>query len=681
MLAVVMEGGSHMKRPWDNEPRYRSPDGRSVMQTRPDAEGSRSNITPGLHKMPSSSHMLPPIVTTAEQSLRQMQAERISASAALPPAPQPPSHPQYPSQDVSSKRPRLFYENPYQPEPGLGPPSAPGASSSKMPLSGHDAREQQQQWSVRESPKSEGLYLLRDSCQTCYDSKGLVEKVVSGLERLEAELRQVLASSPLARTTKVVSCSASINAHVLRLIEPQENHEQPRRPSGPEAGVRDSLIWASSSVEANLRLVREYASSQRALPRITVANLGMPPAHEQPSAITSAPPDYTRSFMEKQERDRLKDGHRRFGPPYQSDQQLRLLESGHPPASPHLTSSSGSVYGSGQSPMTMGASGRMLPSPSSLHNTAPLSSVQGSYSPKSSQSAAHNTHLQDLQHQISTKSLALTTLQREHDQLLAAYSRMQIRCQTLDKKSQVSDHEINTLTEEKIRLQSQVETFEAQVEELVKARDEAQKQTTANGNQYMRIMAMSSQLQVQSAEEAKRYKTDRDAWERDREGLQRRIEDLEASRTPNVISSSSEGTKLDTMRPAALGSSDDDVLSSASLDVLRNEVIRLRQSLLGMEHKFLDLRQEAEKMDHVITECTSIRERLAAASLSTTTTTTTTSNSGPQMRKTSSPGTTEEQRQPQRSGTDADTITVEKEIPEAEVAERRGSGDSSKAAS
>ena len=394
----------------------------------------------------------------------------------------------------------------------------------------------------------------------------------------------------------------------MNLTHFQESTELPAGPNFADAGMKDCLIWASRSVEASTRLVREYVASQRALPRISVANLGIAPAHEQPSAITSAPPDFSRGFMDRHDKDRGKDGHRRYGPPYRADHQLRPHDSAQTPSSPHPTGSSGSVYGSSQSPMGMGASGRMLPSPSSLHNAPSLSSVQGSYSPNSSHSA-HSTHLQDLQHQISTKSLALTTLQREHDQLLAAYSRMQIRCQTLDKKSQVSDHEINTLTEEKIRLQAQVEAFEVQIEELVKARDEAQKQTTANGAQYMRIMAMSSRLQLQGAEEAKRYRQDREAWERDREDLQLRIKDLEAKQYSSNIPENANVDAKSTSDP-------EDILTSTSLDMLKNEVVRLRQSLLNMERMFHDLRRESENIDHVITECAGIRERLSAKTIS-----------------------------------------------------------------
>jgi hypothetical protein len=597
MLAVVMDGGSHIKRPWDNEQTYRSADNRHGMQPATDPAGARSNPHQ-LHGMPSPSHMLPPIVTAAEQPLRPLQIERMSAAPPLAAAPQHHSHSESP-QDMASKRPRLYYDTPHQPDLGRNPPPGHGPPAN-MPLTGHDRHDQQ--WSGWEPRFPEGIYPPRDTCQNCVDSKGLVEKVVSGLERLEAELRQVLACSPLGRTLKEVSQFSS-ETRQENLICFQENTELLGGPNVSDAGMKESLVWASRSVEASTRIIREFAASQRALPRISVANLGLGPAHEQPSAITSAPPDYSRGFTDKADRERQKDGQRRYGPPYRSDYQHRGPDSAQP-QSPHPTPSSGSVYASSHSPMGMGASGRLLPSPSSVHNAPSLASVQAGYSPNSNQSA-HSTHLQDLQHQISTKSLALTTLQREHDQLLAAYSRMQIRCQTLDKKSQVSDHEINTLTDEKVRLQSQVEAFDVQVEELVKARDEAQKQTTANGAQYMRIMSMSSKLQFQGAEEAKRYKLDREAWERDREGLERRIEELEV-KDPNLTIPG--GAKAD----HRTSTSPEDVLASASLDVLRNEIVRLRQSLLSTERMIGDLQLESQKIDHVITECTGIRERLTA---------------------------------------------------------------------
>jgi chromosome segregation ATPase len=222
------------------------------------------------------------------------------------------------------------------------------------------------------------------------------------------------------------------------------------------------------------------------------------------------------------------------------------------------------------------------------------------YSPTTSQSA-HNSHLQDLQHQISTKTLALQTLQREHDQLLAAFSRSQIRCAALDKKSQVSDHEINTLSEDKIRLQQQVESLEAQVQGLIKARHEIVQQSTADGTQWRQIMAMSSQLQIKGAEDAKRFKAERDAWDEERAALQKRVEELESSKT---------------ILPKAHRVSDPptpSILGSESVEVLRQEVVRLRQRCSDLELKLQTLAGEAEQIENAISAMENLRRTLAGS--------------------------------------------------------------------
>ncbi len=200
-----MDGGSHMKRPWDNEQTYRGPDARNVMQPMTDLGGGRSNTQP-LHKLATPSHMLPPIVTAPEQSARQMQPDRISTSAAASGAPQRHPHTASP-QDMLSKRPRLYYDVPHPSDIGRNQPPTHDAHA-RMRSTSRD-RHDQQQWSPWESRNPEGAYTPRESCQNCFESKGLVEKVVAGLERLEAELRQVLACSPLGRTLKEVSHSGS----------------------------------------------------------------------------------------------------------------------------------------------------------------------------------------------------------------------------------------------------------------------------------------------------------------------------------------------------------------------------------------------------------------------------------------------------------------------------------------
>lgn len=177
-----------------------------------------------------------------------------------------------------------------------------------------------------------------------------------------------------------------------------------------------------------------------------------------------------------------------------------------------------------------------------------------------------------------------------------------MRCSTLDKRSQVADHEINGLTEEKIRLQQQVEVLEKQVEELIQARDEARRQAAADGAQWRQIMAMSSQLQVQGADESRRYKNEREAWERDRAGLERRIQDLEAGK----FHPDGPGVATPDTSTAA-----DDILTSANLDVLRHEILRLRRSCSEMEVALREIQETGDqKLDEAMLAIASIREQI-----------------------------------------------------------------------
>ena len=210
----------------------------------------------------------------------------------------------------------------------------------------------------------------------------------------------------------------------------------------------------------------------------------------------------------------------------------------HPPSSiisPHPKASmSNSVNNQPESPMQGLPSHRHLPSPSSISmNFSTASNILPPMSPSALLSKSpHTAHLQELQHQLSTKSLAHQILQQEHDKLLAAFSRSQIRCATLEKKSQVSDREINELSDERKSLQDQINMYEGQMHELQTSRDEACKQSALNGAQYMQIMNMSSRLQAQAARDLKKWKEDREAWENEKRVLLDRLETYEGKRDP-----------------------------------------------------------------------------------------------------------------------------------------------------
>ncbi len=286
--------------------------------------------------------------------------------------------------------------------------------------------------------------------------------------------------------------------------------------------------------------------------------------------------------------------------------------------------------------MYSSSSARVLPTPSSLSFSSCFD-VLPTLSPTADPShSAQATHLQDLQHQISTKTLALQTLQCEHDNLLSAFSRSQIRCATLEKKFQVSDTEINTLTDDRIKLMSQIEVYEAQVEELNSSRDEARKQSVANGGQYMKIMAMASRLEAQGAADKKKWMSEKEAWDREKSEYCREIQSLQkerekelpagkapvSDRGPNAGSPheslqfsshdlyTSSPTHSDLL-DGAPGVEAEDVLTSTSLLTLRNEIIRLRNCFSAMQIALQDVRTEGERMEQAIHLMGSIKQQIS----------------------------------------------------------------------
>jgi hypothetical protein len=215
------------------------------------------------------------------------------------------------------------------------------------------------------------------------------------------------------------------------------------------------------------------------------------------------------------------------GPPSLSsslpDDNWRTLEAMDPPNHPsHRRRLSSFSVPPFESPNQAAQAARTLPSPSSLHLHIPSNLAP---TPPQVQSSAQSAHLQDLQHQVSVKSLALQTLQREYDALLQKLERQRVRSQTLERKFEVSDAEINSLTDEREKLTAQVQTLETQVEELQQSRDEARRMGTESASQYMKIVEMADRLQGKGVEDKK-------AWEKERQTLLGRIRDLENGRIP-----------------------------------------------------------------------------------------------------------------------------------------------------
>ena len=284
-------------------------------------------------------------------------------------------------------------------------------------------------------------------------------------------------------------------------------------------------------------------------------------------------------------------------------------------------------------------SSRTLPSPSLVNYPSPsitntLPPISPSTQPPQSAQVAH---IQDLQHQVSTKTLALQTLQLEHDNLLASYSRSQTRNKTLEKKCEMSESEMSNVSDERLRLQAQVDAFEAQVEELIRSRDEARKESVANGGQYLKIMSMASRLEAQGAADAKQWKTEKEAWEQERERLNLHIQRQERKSGDQAREASSD-TKVthevqaasgleEEARPFVPGPSTHGPTSTAgagqtvsetertslptSIAELQDSVTSLRQRCSIMEETLKEIRGESLALERTGTNLRDVGQRIA----------------------------------------------------------------------
>ncbi|KAL3423662.1 hypothetical protein PVAG01_05409 [Phlyctema vagabunda] len=251
--------------------------------------------------------------------------------------------------------------------------------------------------------------------------------------------------------------------------------------------------------------------------------------------------------------------------------------------------------------------GRQLPSPTSVSfpspsavsyssnispNTTPLTSSQQSTSSTNlpslavglSGDSAIQAHSAALQHEVSIQKIALSSLQGEHDKLLAAFSRSQTRSSALEKKHAVSDGEIINLTEEKLRLQQQVVELERDVEDLTRSRDEFRQAAVQESAQYIEIVKKATHLEQMTGEERK-------AWKVLKREFEQKIDFLE-SRRADELRATGVTLKIE-------GSSSDAVVAvppSGDHSELLQEVRRLRSRCTKAEDALRAVRADAERL-------------------------------------------------------------------------------------
>ncbi|KAA8568440.1 hypothetical protein EYC84_007472 [Monilinia fructicola] len=179
----------------------------------------------------------------------------------------------------------------------------------------------------------------------------------------------------------------------------------------------------------------------------------------------------------------------------------------------------------------------------------------------------------------------------------------------LEKKHQVSDTEIFSLTEEKARLHAQVLELEGDVEDLAKSRDSYRHAAVQEGAQYVEIVKMASQLEEKTGEERKK-------WNKLKLEMEQRIEELSAGMKPYTQDSSNipfipEGLERDTASTSedqnnegSIGTRVTEPTGDAQLgahdDILKAEVERLRKRCEEMDAALRTIKQESRSMESIV---------------------------------------------------------------------------------
>ncbi|THV48624.1 hypothetical protein BGAL_0237g00130 [Botrytis galanthina] len=270
------------------------------------------------------------------------------------------------------------------------------------------------------------------------------------------------------------------------------------------------------------------------------------------------------------------------------------------PTSVSFSSPSGSTSYTGLS----GGSSQSSKSQATNHILPPITNAQSSDS-------ALQVHTAALQHEVSIQKIALSSLQSEHDKLLAAFSRSQSRASALEKKHEVSDIEIFSLTEEKTRLHAQVLELEGDVEDLAKSRDTYRQAAVQEGAQYVEIVKMASQLEEKTGEERKN-------WNKLRLEMEQRIEQLSTGMkaqgedfgaTPLIpecieknASPSSEYSDEGSTGMVSTESTSDGQLrpKDDQANLLKAEIERLQKRCEEVEAALKAVRQESRSMESIM---------------------------------------------------------------------------------
>ncbi|KAK3675213.1 hypothetical protein LTR78_004722 [Recurvomyces mirabilis] len=254
---------------------------------------------------------------------------------------------------------------------------------------------------------------------------------------------------------------------------------------------------------------------------------------------------------------------------------------------------------------------RPLPSPSSLaypqsaaaslppptvHPGSPTMSYQASTSIHTATTdSATSAHIANLQHQVTLKSLSLQSLQSEYSTLLQKLQREKLKSQTIEKKTTVSEQEVNDLTGKNEDLSEQVVSLQSQLEESERKRDNERVETGKEKEQWSRMLDMSNRLQAKLAGE-------RQGLAEERDHLRRVIQHLEqqtSSRTDHGPNSavSADGLPSFTSVNGSKTKSGYNGNANSDADGLRREVMSMRERVATLTEALQKVQSRSQELD------------------------------------------------------------------------------------
>ncbi|CAF9919633.1 MAG: hypothetical protein ALECFALPRED_001243 [Alectoria fallacina] len=217
----------------------------------------------------------------------------------------------------------------------------------------------------------------------------------------------------------------------------------------------------------------------------------------------------------------------------------------------------------------------------------------------------------NLPHRLGTDYPTTHTPTHENIDLASAYAQAQLYIADLDTRVQASRAENGKLAKERKRLRGKIELLETQLETLEQSKQQTQEHTTAKDAQYLRIVELSTRLQIQCAEESQARRVEQHEWYFEKKSMQSVIDSLENAmkglrkayarhaKSPNLMSS-----PIDNYLDIIEGSTDSVAESSsheliAEIEALRRTNAKMKDALIGVRGDNAHLAEYIEKLGSV----------------------------------------------------------------------------------